>query len=158
MSYNTQLQTINTDLQSILDTVNNLTADNGLNNVRETWELTMNDGSVKSNTVKVVTDKVYRIIYDLGKYITSSNTGTFIKEGATFKTVLSSGDSSCYYLFKNIESYIDDGTASPGNKFLFSPEVDTPWLTYVSIPNVTGDVYILGSVDENGFIVDGDWE
>lgn len=52
MSYNTDLKTNNTSLQDVLTSIQNLSSGRSYNT--ETWELTMEDGSIVEEEVKTV--------------------------------------------------------------------------------------------------------
>lgn len=135
--YKADLQTNNTNLQTVLATVQNLSSESGSST--ETWTLTMDDGSTKQEQVGIA--KVCQVTYGLDNGITSSNTATFIRRGDTYETVLCSGDSSGYSEFDIVVVDVYN-SSNETDWYFFSPDKSSPWLVYITIPNVDGDLYI----------------
>lgn len=130
MSYNTDLQNNNSDLQTILAKINNLGSDDE-SSTTETWTLTMEDGDIKDEKVSTVSAAdVCPVFYDLDEGITSSNTAAFVRRGGIYETVLSSGTSSSYKYFDYIE--VVDRLSSMGLGTEYEPDSERPWLVFIS--------------------------
>ena len=85
MTYNNDLQTNNTSLQSILDIINDFPPKDSLE-IQE-WEFTLENDTVIKKYVEAP-PKYINIEYDLNPKTTSSNTITKIKFGNIYKTIL----------------------------------------------------------------------
>lgn len=142
MSYNTDLQTNNTDLNKILTSVNELFT--GGFYTTETWELTMSDNNVEEIQVKNV--KMCTVHFFLGPDITKESCSCvvdikgspwgsthFIRQGDTLKAVLSSGDATGYLEWDSVG--VDMCTSDGGGMGIgaeYDPDKNQPWLVYIS--------------------------
>ena len=88
MTYNNDLQTNNINLQSVLNTVNNLPSKDSLE--IQKWTFVLEDDATVDKYIEV--PKYINIEYELSSVISFSNTITKIKVGETYKTMLSVRD------------------------------------------------------------------
>lgn len=138
MTYNTELQTNNTTLQSILATAQNLPDKSNAGTTVQKWTFTLDDGSTVDKYVEFI--KTYNIIGIDTQLFTYSNSATTIKHGQTYENTL-------YYQY-----YEDYGRCTvyvgiggwpgddPVQEFYF--ESDADGIVHISIPNITGDIYL----------------
>jgi hypothetical protein len=135
--YKADLQTNNTNLQTVLATVQNLSSGSGSST--ETWTLTTADGGTKTEQVGIA--EVCQVTYNLDGGITSSNTSTFVRIGDVYETILSSGDEIAGSYYKSIIVYLDyhtNGRVETGGGYQleeeFYPDEECPWLVNIAIP------------------------
>lgn len=76
MSYNTDLQTNNTSLQTVLTSIHNLSSGRAYNT--EIWELTMEDGSIVEESVQIVPIITFKIDFDTYQAIAGMTWGEWV--------------------------------------------------------------------------------
>lgn len=130
--YKADLQTNNTNLRTVLSTVQNLSSGSGSST--ETWTLAMADGSTK--TEQVSTAEVVPVYYHLPSVVTSSNNATFVRIEDTYETTLSSGTSDKYIDYDSVVVYSSYGNKNEGYSWEeeFYPDEIKPWLVNISVP------------------------
>jgi hypothetical protein len=145
MTYNNELQTNNTTLQSILATAQTLPDKSNVGTTVQKWTFTLEDGSTVDKYVEF--PKVYTITYQLSSKVAITNTASSIEHGDTYSTTLSTFDSKGgFAYYDQIFVWFDDDSLLE-----FSPNQETPWFCEVVVPNVTQGFQLCVSVTSEGF-------
>lgn len=157
MSYNTDLQNNNTNLQNVLAKVNTLPSKDAVEIKK--WIFTLEDDTTVEKYVEVPKE-VHTITYDLEDGITSSNTATTIVHGDVYETTLSSYNDGSYWLLTDIyyEIWPDIGHGIISDDDECVPDPQTPWLSHILIPNAWGNITIRARHSSDGWEDDGDEE
>lgn len=126
-TYNTQLQTNITSFQKALEIAKTLPIKTPTD--IQKWTCELMDGKTVDKYIEI--PRMCTIKYDLGEYVTSSNTATQIKQGEPFETTLSSGTSGNYMVLDKV--YVYHTWNGVKTKYEFSPDNEA-WLVHIEFP------------------------
>lgn len=145
MNYNTQLQNINLDLQSLLTKASKLGQDDSV--MVETWTVTDKEGNTTEENIETV--KIYDITIDMGipsTAYTMTNNATTIRHGETYENIIQIIDES--YLPREVEVWWKNPNSSSGGsvgegsywEWYEIEKIDD--VAHIYIPNIQGYIKI----------------